>query len=332
MADPHRSLDRDERNLLGMSPPRELRRDPVTGRVAIVAAGRAARPHTVASAAPEQDAGPEHCPFCPGHEHMTPPEVCRLGDGAPDTPGWRVRVVPNLYPIVDAFGLPGARGAHEVVVLSPDHRASFGQLDDTAAIEVLRVLRDRAAAHLASGLASAAVLVNHRRAAGASIAHPHAQIVSLDATPPEVEAAERWAAAHVDDVLATDLDLARGVGSVLDDGEVAAWFPHAAGSPFTVRLAHRSAPARFDQTPDAELDACALALRDTLARLREALADPPYNVTVHSADVDQTGVRRWYAEITPRISVQAGFEMATGILVNTTPAEQAIAVVRAEGR
>ncbi|HEX5585709.1 MAG TPA: hypothetical protein VFZ17_00235, partial [Acidimicrobiia bacterium] len=177
----------------------ELRFDALSGQLAIVAAGRAARPHTVADDAPERDAGPEHCPFCGGHEAMTPPEVCRTGEGAPQTPGWRVRVVPNLYPIVGGPGAgPGATGAHEVVVLGPDHRRSFGGLDDDQAVEVLQVLRDRAAAHLRDGHAYVVALVNHRRAAGASIAHPHAQVVALDFVPPEAQAAGARATAASD--------------------------------------------------------------------------------------------------------------------------------------
>ena len=132
---------------------------------------------------------------------MTPPEVHRVGDGAPDTPGWRVRVVPNLYPIVapaepdapetthHAQGgmVTQATGAHEVVILSPNHQASFGRLDDTGAIEVLTVIRDRVRHHLEAGHSYVQAFVNQGRAAGASIAHPHAQLVALDLVPPEVE-------------------------------------------------------------------------------------------------------------------------------------------------
>ncbi len=129
---------------LASVPVPELRRDELSGRWVLLAPGRAARPHTFGSSAPDAP-GPDACPFCPGNEHLTPPEVYRTGDGAPDTPGWRVRVVPNLYPIVGGPDAgPGATGAHEVVVLSPAHRDSFAQLDDAQATEVLTVLRDRA--------------------------------------------------------------------------------------------------------------------------------------------------------------------------------------------
>jgi UDPglucose--hexose-1-phosphate uridylyltransferase len=98
----------------------QLRHDPLSGRDVIVAAGRAARPTTFVTE-PTADTGLVECPFCPGNEEETPPEVARVGGGAPNGPGWMVRAFPNLYPIVDA---------HEVVVLSPDHHRSFADLDD----------------------------------------------------------------------------------------------------------------------------------------------------------------------------------------------------------
>ena len=158
----------------------EIRHDALTDRVVIVAAERAARPETFRKAAEPVAAHPEQCPFCPGHEHETPPEVARLGAGEPDTPGWTLRVVPNLYPIVG--GAVG--GAHEVVVLSTAHDRSLGALSSDAAVEVLGMLRDRAAFHLGAGLQHAVPFVNHGKAAGASIEHPHAQLVVLDFVPP----------------------------------------------------------------------------------------------------------------------------------------------------
>src|SRR5579862_1414023 len=95
----------------------ELRTDEVTGTCVIVAPGRATRPVVFSPPTATAATALESCPFCPGHEAMTPPEVARVGVGAPDTPGWQVRVVPNLYPIVGSEG--GLPGAHDVLVLSP---------------------------------------------------------------------------------------------------------------------------------------------------------------------------------------------------------------------
>lgn len=307
----------------------ELRHDPVLDRLVIVASGRAARPHTVARDPGESEPPDlERCPFCPGRESDTPPELARTGAGAPGTTGWRVRVFPNLYPIVGgADAGEGTTGTHEVVVLSPDHGRAFAALDDDAAREVVRILRDRTRLHVEAGHAYAVAFLNHRRAAGASIAHPHAQVVALDFVPPEVQDAGRRAAA-CDDVLDRDLADARRFGTVLDDGPVPVWLPHAGGSSYLTRIAHPDAGPCFDRSDDDVVDPVALALRDVLARLAGELGDPPYNVTFHTAAPDGTGPRRWYVEVKPRLSVEAGFETATGVLVNTTPPERAAAALR----
>jgi UDPglucose--hexose-1-phosphate uridylyltransferase len=310
----------------------ELRRDELTGRWVLLTPGRATRPHTFRPTAPEAPTS-SPCPFCTGNEHMTPPEVFRTGRGAPDTPGWRVRVVPNLYPIVGGDDArPGATGAHEVVVLSPAHDLSFAQLDDEQATEVLTVLRDRARHHLAAGHAFVQVAINHGRAAGASIEHPHAQIVALDVVPPAVEqAVERFVAAG-HDLVDADRD---GAGDALQvlDGPIAAWCPRAGSTPYEVRLALRSPGPCFDQIDDGDGRRVAEAIRSVLARLAVATGDAPYNLAVHTAPPGAApGAFHWYAEVQPRMAVVAGFEQGTGILVNTVPPELAAEQLREANR
>src|SRR5580765_4691647 len=125
----------------------ELRTDELTGTSAIVAPGRATRPVVFTPATPTPSTPPPDCPFCATHESKTPPEVARVGTGAPDTPGWQVRVVPNLYPIVG----DGVPGAHEVLVISPAHDRQLDRLPLGGATAALGALRDRAAHHLEAG-------------------------------------------------------------------------------------------------------------------------------------------------------------------------------------
>jgi len=270
------------------------------------------------------------CPFCAGNEAMTPPEVARTGGGEPDAPGWRVRVVPNLYPIVGAGAHVNgsATGAHEVVILSPDHRADFGALDDDTAVEVLLVMRDRVGHHLDAGRAFAFAFVNHGRAAGASIAHPHAQVVALDVVPPRVvEMAERFA---VQDLVPGELAAARAADLVVIDGPAPAWCPPASPSAYGMRCAHRSTRARFDEATDAEIRVVALGVRDALARVDTLLGSPAYNVVVHTgAPGVHAGEMHWHAELVPRLGHHAGFEFGTGMLVNVVPPEQAATLLRA---
>ena len=294
----------------------QLRHDLLSGRDVIVAAGRAARPTTFATE-PTADRGLVACPFCPGHEEETPPEVARVGGGEPNGPGWMVRAFPNLYPIVDA---------HEVVVLSPDHDRSFADLDDTEAAAVFRLLRDRVHALLEAGHEYGFAIVNHLRGAGASIAHPHAQVFALEVVPRAVaDALARASAAGVDLV---EVDGADDELVVAHAAGVQVWCPRASTSQYQCRIAHAAGGPRFDLAPDGMLDALAVALRDTVRRLRAVLGDAPYNVVIRTAPRDAEPFH-WYVDVIPRVSVIAGFEQATGVLVNTVPPEDATVALRA---
>ncbi len=298
----------------------EYRVDPILDRTVVIAAERAARPYT-ASSAPPSRSGPETCPFCEGHEAQTPPETARTGTGAPDTPGWQVRVVPNLYPIVGASEAGDATGAHEVVVLSPDHDRDLGALEPEQAVEVLTVLRDRVRVHLGEGRAFAAPFVNHGRGAGASIEHPHAQIVAPDRLADHVRAMTHR---FTTDLVAQELAAARRAGLVVVDGAAPAWCPPASWSPYLVRVAHRSTRARFDDATDAELRVVAEGIQGALRALGRLLGPVPYNVVIHGAPPDVAAHEmHWHVEIVPRTSVVAGFELGSGVFANSVAPEQA---------
>jgi UDPglucose--hexose-1-phosphate uridylyltransferase len=303
----------------------EYRYDAILDRHVIVAADRGARPYTTMEAGAPRT-GPDGCPFCPGHEDRTPPETCRVGDGAPETPGWRIRVVPNLYPIVGAPESGDATGAHEVVILSPDHDRDFAALSDDQATEVFVVIRDRVRVHLASGRAFASVFVNDGRGAGASIEHPHAQIVAPDRLAEGVAA---MTGRFETDLVAAELAGARRADLVVVDGPAPAWCPPASSSPYQMRVAHRSTRARLEEATDAELGVVARATRDALAIVHRGLPGAPYNVIVHSAPPGVTAREmHWHVEIVPRTSVLAGFELGTGVFANSVAPEQAAALLR----
>lgn len=315
----------------------ELRHDLLTGRLVLLARGRGARPDTHARTRAARG-GSTSCPFCPGHEAETPPEVARIpptpAGGPADGPGWQVRVVPNLYPIVGgADAGPGASGAHEVAILSPEHDATFGDLADDRAIDVFVVLRDRARAQATAGHAHSQVLINQGKAAGASIEHPHAQLLALDFVPPAVTVAvDRYAAAASDPVLADQAE-ADDHQTVVSGGAVQAWCPHGAASPFETRIAATAAGTRFEDASDGQIFGVALVLRDVLAALGRVLdtADgrAPYNVIVHNGPAHDDVAYHWWISIAVRTSVVAGFEMGTAILVNTVDPRDAASALRA---
>jgi UDPglucose--hexose-1-phosphate uridylyltransferase len=320
----------------------ELRHDLLTGRLVLLAPGRRARPDTHApidtrgspSGAGSEPSRP--CPFCPGNEHDTPPEVARVPPGPPDTPGWRVRVVPNLYPIVGGPDAgPGAGGAHEVIVLSPDHGATFGDLADDQAIDVLTMMRERARTHAAAGRAHSQLLINQGRAAGGSIEHPHAQLLALDFVPPAVTVAvDRFAGQPSDPVLADQAGAAAAGQAVVTGGAVQAWCPTGAAAPYETRIAATDAGTRFEDATDGQVFGVALVLRDVLAALGRALDAPgrrvPYNVVVHNGPAHDDAPYHWWIGIVARTAVVAGFEMGTAILVNTVDPRDAAGALRGE--
>lgn len=297
----------------------------------IIAPERAARPDTFRVPPRPPPASTGSCPFCAGNESMTPPEIARIGAGAPDTPGWRVRVVPNLYPIVGhpTDGAPeSVAGAHEVVVLSPEHAGHLGRLGEERAVDVFTAIRDRVGHLLDSGLQHAQAFVNQGRAAGSSIDHPHAQIVGLDFVPPAVHAEQDRFLAAGRDLVAEALAVHRSSDLSVADGPAVAWCPPASSSPFEILVAHRSTRARFDQAPDTEVAAVARASREALARVNAVLGDVDYNLTIHTAPRDAEPGGHWYVRVAPRISIVAGFEQSTGVFVNVVPPKVAAGALR----
>jgi UDPglucose--hexose-1-phosphate uridylyltransferase len=302
----------------------ELRDDLLTGARVIVAPGRSVRPDTFRTAAPALPATVPACPFCDGNESETPPEVARTGPGDPDTRGWRVRVVPNKYPIVGA----GLGGAHEVVVLSPAHNCSVADLDDGDIVEMFGVLRDRMARHLADGHTHVHTFINHGKAAGASIEHPHAQVIALDFVPPFVDMVlDRFASAQRD-LVQDAIEEARSGTLVVTDGEVVSWCPPASITAYALRCAMPFGRQRFDIAADREVRAIAFAIRDVLQRLRSVFGDVPYNVVVNTAPAADERPYHWWIDILPRLAVTAGFEQATGLSVCTVDPASAAAALR----
>jgi UDPglucose--hexose-1-phosphate uridylyltransferase len=290
--------------------------DELTGDRVILAPARALRPDTFRVQADPLPKSVATCPFCAGNEHETPPEVARLGPGEPDTPGWFLRVVPNKYPIVG----DGVVGAHEVVIFSSAHDADWSALTEDHAAAVLTASRDRARFHLAQGCRYVQVFVNQGKPAGASIEHPHAQLVALDEVPPRAQVrVDRFNARAFAD------DQVYAVG----DGEVAAWCPPASATPFAMRLAPTNGGPRFDQADDDVTNAVGRAIRAAVNALHAVLGSVAYNVMIETAPRDYAGAFRWWVDIVPRVTVTAGFELATGLSVNVVAPADAASALRA---
>ena len=177
----------------------ELRKDPITGRWVIISTERGKRPNEFLRESVVASNG-KNCPFCPGQEAKTPTEILVYGrnGGSKNTPGWSIRVVPNKFP---ALGIEGdldregeglfdkmnGVGAHEVIVETPDHGSTLASLPERAVEDVLWAYRDRML-DLKNDKRFRYILIfkNHGEAAGASLEHPHSQLIALPIVPRRV--------------------------------------------------------------------------------------------------------------------------------------------------
>ncbi|GAA1809037.1 galactose-1-phosphate uridylyltransferase [Planosporangium flavigriseum] len=313
----------------------ETRVDPETGEWDVIAPRRSARPV-------DRPGGPVPCPFCPGNEAMTPPEVLRVPAGA-DT--WRVRVFPNLYALVatddELVSEPALpfTGQHEVVVESARHDwdLRFGTPDEVA--DVLFAMRERCRTLAARQPAAISVFRNYGARAGASLAHPHSQIVALDQAPPALVRRWRRAREHYEQTgrcLHDDLATAErreGTRVVSDAEGVLVWQPYAAAVPHHTMLLPADDSPDLASASDDAVAAMARVLPRVLTGLATVLDDPAYNLVFHSGPTDTPTARdwyRWHVAIYPRVTTRGGLELATGVAVNpTAPEETAPALRRA---
>lgn len=323
----------------------EIRVDPLSGAKTIIAAGRAERPGGSFAVTPPAPIDAANDPFAAGNEHLTPPELhaVRPGGGAPDSPGWTVRVVPNLYPALapdaptppvshnsDLFHAQAAVGAHEVIVNAPDAVQSLSELSVEQLSTAMDVWRERMRAH--DRAAYVHLIVNERAEAGASIAHTHAQLYALDFVPAGVARERERFGAYATrtmggnllaDLVQEEVRLRERIVAIDSEGVLMA--PYASRLPLSLMLAPRSARASFQ----ADGPTGAALLHDGLQRLRRHLgASPPLNLWVRTAPRGASAFG-WRIDIVPRVTHVAGLELGTGVNSNVLPPEQAAAALRA---
>lgn len=295
----------------------------------LIATERAKRPTDFQLPRPPT-AGPESCPFCPGREEKTPPAVAayvRKGgtievqaDGAERVRGWSVRVFPNLFPAVG----PG-QGAHEVITETPDHERHPARLRDEEVLLLFRALRDRFLHHTARGARYVSLFRNHRPEAGASMAHPHSQLISLPLVPPKM-AAERDGLARGGCALCRIApEEARGERLVLRRGSWVAFAPRCARKPFETWIVPERHLPSLREVEGSDLKDLALLARDLLARLEGLAGDLPYNALFF-----QMGEEAYHLSlrIQPELTTAAGFEKNTEIYINPLPPEEAARALR----
>ncbi|MBI2952968.1 MAG: galactose-1-phosphate uridylyltransferase [Chloroflexi bacterium] len=329
----------------------ELRQDPVTLKWVTIAVERAKRPHTFTQAPKVVVKATGECPFCYGHEGETPPEVMAYRDPGtgPNTAGWSVRVVPNLYPAfgpasgdlnprhVGPYTVMNGLGAHEVLISSPEHYKDLALLPQDQVTLILKSYIDRYLVHRNNPvLKYVLIIVNHGKEAGASREHPHAQLFGIPIVPhtvvEEIEGLQRYktekGTCAYCDVLAYEMKVGERI--VYENDKFVVFAPYASKVPFETWLMPKSHGAHFEAMSDQEVRACGDALRTGLAKLHYGLNDPPFNFYIHTAPYsgEGNGLYHWHIEILPKLSIWAGFELGSGIMINTALPESAAEFLR----
>jgi len=349
----------------------EIRIDQLTGLRTILAPGRAERPDGFRAFAPPEDGdrqGPSECPLCEGHEEQTPPEVyaVRPAGGAPDTPGWTSRAVPNLYPALqsesgaatgggpgpasgeagafatagdpllasrragepDLFASRPAHGEHEVIVNSPEHVSSMAELNEERFGGAIETWRERMRARAGSSYVQ--LVVNEGAGAGASLPHTHAQLYALEFVPAAVARERERAGAYRERTGGSGLLADVLVEEVRRRERLVAIDEEAALiCPWASRSPFELRVLPRREAPRFEDDAAGAAmLRTALLALGKRFGRvPELNLWVRTAP-QATDHFHWHIDIAPRLTVRAAFELGTGVDINTYPPERAAADLR----
>lgn len=326
----------------------ELRRDLVSGDWVVMATGRAKRPGAFKHVDSEAPAPQEGCPF-------EDPQAA--GNGEPllayDVEGrgdWFVQVIANKFP---AFGEGRCDEMHEVgpytildgvgrheIVITRDHTRHWSHFTQPEARAVMKAYHERSVRLLqVPCVRYVSIFHNHGRAAGASVWHPHSQIIAIPVIPPDVGRSldgsrrywsENKLCVHCA-MMAWEIEDKRRI--VFENEHAIAFCPFVSRTAFEVRIFPKRHEPFFERSSDAELADTAEALRQALGRLAEKLNEPAYNFFVHTApstaSVDYAHYH-WHIEILPKTQIWAGFELGTGIEISTISPEDACAYLRAE--
>lgn len=321
----------------------QLRLDPLTGRWVVIASERLERPSAFLTRRLPVEGDPERaCPFCPGNEEANP-SALEVFDGAGD---WQVRVVVNRYPafegsepmVVTHLGpvwtQAPASGIHEVVVLSRDHEATWADLSDQQSAAVMTALRDRMAEHAAiPGLRYSQAVVNRGREAGASLTHPHGQLMSMPFVPGETSTEIAGFARFHGNCLLCAVAAAEeeaGYRIVYADERVVVVSPFWAGSPYEMLAIPRNHGPHLHNADEEDLAAMGRSVQLSLSALRANLGDVAYNLLFHAAPYRLVGNYHWHAHLLPQVTTRGGFELGSGVLINVVDPERAAEELRSQ--
>lgn len=325
----------------------ELRYNVLTRDWVIIATERAKRPETFKKSAKDGVLLPEYakdCPFCPGNEGDTSDETFRIGDKK----AWRARSVFNKYPALSPqteetrkpsvlYNYLSGFGIHEVIVENPKHNTNIALMALAEVEDVIRMYKERyLSIQKDRRIEAITIFKNHGPGSGASQRHPHSQLIATPIVPPQTRNRMDQAMRYFDgagrciycQILEDELKFKERV--VLETNHFVTYMPYASYVPFTMVLQPKKHAASFDEINEDELKDLARCLKETLGKLYKGLGDPDYNYTIRSIPIREKGVEyfHWTLNIVPRLTQPAGFEMGSGIFINTSLPEEAAKYLR----
>ncbi|HEX2948204.1 MAG TPA: galactose-1-phosphate uridylyltransferase [Armatimonadota bacterium] len=330
----------------------ELRKDPITQEWVIIATERGRRPSDFTHLTIAEPDKPEYsptCPFCPGKENLTPPEVLAFRHSLEkNSSEWWVRVVPNKFPAlaiegelekrgVGMYDLMNGVGAHEVIIETQKHNLDPSTVSRNQLAEVLWAYRERYLdLRKDSRFKYILIFRNHGKVAGASLEHPHSQLIATPMIPidvvNEIQGADRYFQYH-DRCIWCDMiqqELSNMVRVVNQTEHFVAFEPFASKYPFETWLLPKKHQSSFSTMTRERVEEFGGLMQDALGRISRCLNSPPYNFAIHNAPCgrEESETFHWHMVIMPRLTIAAGFEMGTGIYINVTSPEDAARYLR----
>lgn len=323
----------------------ELRQDLISGDWVLLAPGRAARPRFLDQKKKARKPTPKSkCPFEDIQKSGNGPAVLAY----PNEKLWKIAVIPNKYPAVEsslACSVPFRQGIYHArtavgthrLLITRDHNLHFMDLNTAEAVKVFQVLQtlhqmaanDKCAAYVSS-------FYNYGPAAGASVWHPHYQILSLPIIPPHTVHSLRGANDYFKkfgrcvrcDII--KVEKKKKVRVVAENEYAIALVAYASKRPFEVAVLPKKHWPSFRDTPSPAVRGIALLLRSVMQKMRKNLNDPDMNFFVHDTPFDHGNYshHHWHIEVIPRVSSDAGFEFSTGIQINVVDPDRAAAILR----
>lgn len=331
----------------------ELRQDPTTKEWVVISTERARRPEDffVRPAEEEKPEAKKACPFCPGNERLTPEEILayRAYDTKPGQPGWWLRVIPNKFPALvpsnditrymeeGLFRHMAGVGEHEVIIESPSHDLTIATMEQKQVEEIFLAYRERYIKLCQDPRFELVILFkNHGREAGTSLRHPHSQLIATPITPSHIRHKLDEAMRYFDDegrcvfCVLLEKELKNKIRIVLETDNFLSFEPFASKSPFETLILPKKHCSAFGYITHEESKELAYIVRLTLAKIYKALKNPDYNYVIHSTPCHDMNEEyyHWHLQIVPRVVAVAGFELGSGIYINTVVPEEAAKFLR----